>query len=373
MKINFTKQIKNGVRIYASKDTSRITLVQDPNSRCYIRCLDGDEWIYPEWQDRNGFDSPEDAESFLWDHDWKSADTDTIDYDTTETGFIFNLLGMSYNPDTNKYEFVDRDSTITISGDPVNPLSVDFMHDEESESRDYCDMEEMICDVENTILSYTKSVFSKRVPVTAAINVKNLASQLFRVKSSNVWAYRLFMRDRHDKTGDLIVQFKHKDGGAGDVYIYYDVPFMVFRRWQATQSKGHYFWKYIRNYYKYSKLTGDRMGKLKNAVNHYEHNIKTDGEDVDLTPTCRYMLEFVNDYLTGKIDREQFTNDLQDYYDIGKTDMLSENKRFTDDFKTHIINVVNKHQDYGDDRLKRVLTKEVKYLNGLLAEEEKKQ
>lgn len=368
MQINFTKRNVHGKSIYAPKDTDGISLIQDNNSRCYIRILDDGQWIYPEWQSEDGFESVDDAENFLADHDWKSADSESIEYDEVETGFIFNLLGMQYDPYTEKYSFIDKDNTVEIIGDPSNPLSIEVLHDEESESRDYCDMEEMICDVEDTILSYTKGVFSKRMPVTAAINVKNLASQLFRVKSSNVWAYRLFLRDRHDKTGDLIVQFKHKDGGAGDVYIYYDVPFMVFRRWQATQSKGHYFWKYIRNYYKYSKLTGDKMGKLKNAVNHYEHNVQYDNGETDKYPTCRYMLEFVSDFISGKINREQFTSDLEEYYDIGKTDMLDESKKFTDDFKTHIINVVNKHSDYGDDRLKRTLSREVRYLNNSIQE-----
>lgn len=369
MRINFKKQARNGIGIFASADTQRITLIQDDNSRCYIRMLDRGQWCYPEWQDPDGFASQDDAENFLVDHDWQSADAENIEYDTVETGFIFNILGMRYNPDTDKYEFVDRDRTVQIIGNPANPLSVEFIHDEESESRDYCDMEEMICDVEDTILSYTKSVFSKRMPVTAAINVKNLASQLFRVKSSNVWAYRLFLRDRHDKTGDLIVQFKHKDGGAGDVYIYYDVPFMVFRKWQATQSKGHYFWKHIRNYYKYSKLTGDKIGKLKNAVNHYEHNVTYDTGETEPFPTCRYLLEFVSEFTSGKIDRQQFVDDVQDYYYIGLTDLEDESKKFATEFKNLIINVINKHTDYGDDRLKRVLIRNMNILNRILNDE----
>lgn len=106
-----------------------------------------------------------------------------------------------------------------------------------------------------------------RKPVLAAINTKNLASDLVRVRSSNVWAYGLNIKDRKDKTGDLVVQFKNRTGGPGDIYIYYDVPTILYRRWQSAPSKGHFFWVYIRNNYKYAKLTGDRKGKLPNAIN----------------------------------------------------------------------------------------------------------
>ena len=105
--------------------------------------------------------------------------------------------------------------------------------------------------------------------VMAAINTKNLAQNLVRVKSSNVWAYGLNIKDRKDKTGDLIVQFKDKNGGPGSVYIYYDFPSALYKKWQSAPSKGHFFWVYIRNNYRYSKLSGDRIGKLPNAINHY--------------------------------------------------------------------------------------------------------
>lgn len=107
-----------------------------------------------------------------------------------------------------------------------------------------------------------------RSAVMAAINTRNLAQNLVRVRSSNVWAYGMNIRNNGDKTGDLVVQFKNKNGGAGDIYIYYDFPIKVYQRWQSAPSAGHFFWQYIRNNYKYSKLTGDKRGKLPNAVNH---------------------------------------------------------------------------------------------------------
>lgn len=123
-------------------------------------------------------------------------------------------------------------------------------------------------DYDDTMFIRTAIISCKdRKAVMAAVNTKNLAKDMVRVRSSNVWSYGLNIKDRKDKTGDLLVQFKNKNGGAGDVYMYYDVPTMVYRRWQSAPSKGHYFWVYIRNHFKYSKLTGDKHGKLKNAIN----------------------------------------------------------------------------------------------------------
>ena len=369
MQIQFNKKNSFGMNIFASTQTNKVSLIQDKDSRFYVRMNDNGSWIYPEWQG-DGFDSQEDAEMFLSMCDLESTDCETVYYDPDELDFLYNLLGFEYNQDADIYEWMDTDQDIGIECNPNNPLDVTVLDANGSEHMTYDSIDDMIHAVESTILQCHMSVFSKRVPVKAAINVKNLASQLFRVKSSNVWAYRLFMRDRHDKTGDLLVQFKHKNGGPGDVYIYYDVPFMIFRNWQATQSKGHYFWKHIRNYFKYSKLTGDKIGKLKNAVNHYENKIENVGEkDIDLTPTCRYMLDFVTEFISGKINREKFTSELEEYYDIGKPDMLSESRKFTDDFKTLIINVVNKHSDYGDDKLKRALSRGIKQLTPLLSTE----
>ena len=109
--------------------------------------------------------------------------------------------------------------------------------------------------------SDTKSV------VQAAITTRDLAKNLVRVKSSNVWAYSINIRDRHNKVGDVLTQFKGPNGGPGDIYIYYDVPVNLWRRWLAAPSKGHFFWQHIRNVFSYRKLTGDKRGKLRNAIN----------------------------------------------------------------------------------------------------------
>lgn len=114
---------------------------------------------------------------------------------------------------------------------------------------------------------FTNSQFRKSVIMCAS--AATAQNSLVRVRSSNVWAYGMD-RDSIDETneyGDMLVQFKNKNGGPGDVYIYYDVPTRLYRKWQTTPSKGSWFWKNIRHRFMYSKLTGDKKGKLPNAIN----------------------------------------------------------------------------------------------------------
>lgn len=105
-----------------------------------------------------------------------------------------------------------------------------------------------------------------RKEITAAISTRDLSKQMVRVRSSNIWSVGMNVRNRKDRTGDVLVQFKGKNGGPGDVYIYYDVPVVVYRKWNSAPSRGHYFWTNIRNYYRYSKLTGDKRTHLPNGV-----------------------------------------------------------------------------------------------------------
>ena len=86
------------------------------------------------------------------------------------------------------------------------------------------------------------------------------------MRSSNVWSYWYDIR-MGENTGDLYVQFKNKNGGAGDVYEYFAVPIKTWKRFISAPSKGHYFWKYVRNNFKYRKLTGDKKAKLANGIN----------------------------------------------------------------------------------------------------------
>lgn len=103
--------------------------------------------------------------------------------------------------------------------------------------------------------------------ILAAISTRDLSKSLVRVKSSNIWAYTINVKDRKAKTGDVLCQFKGKNGGPGDIYMYFDVPVSLWRKWLAANSKGHFFWQFIRNNFYYRKLTGDKKGKLRNAIN----------------------------------------------------------------------------------------------------------
>lgn len=125
-------------------------------------------------------------------------------------------------------------------------------------------------DVANAIM-YIESAMQigkYAMPVMAAINTRNLAQNLVRVRSSNVWAIGFNVKNKGDKEGDMVMQFKDKNGGAGNLYIYYSVPITIYRRMQSAPSIGHFFWQNVRNNFNYSKLSGDRIGKLPNAINH---------------------------------------------------------------------------------------------------------
>lgn len=103
-----------------------------------------------------------------------------------------------------------------------------------------------------------------RSNVMAAVSSRDVAKNLVRVKSSNIWAYGIDLSGNpKSPTADVVVQFKSRDGGPGDIYMYYDVPKTLYRKWQGSPSKGHYFWQYIRGKFDSRKLTGDKKLKQK--------------------------------------------------------------------------------------------------------------
>lgn len=96
---------------------------------------------------------------------------------------------------------------------------------------------------------------------------RQITDHMVRCKSSNVWGYAYDIPEDSDE-GTLYIQFKSDKGGPGDIYRYYEVPLRMYRKFISAPSKGHSVWKLFRNNYLYSKLTGDKRGKLKNAVNN---------------------------------------------------------------------------------------------------------
>ena len=165
-----------------------------------------------------------------------------------------SLLGFSSSTDS---VYVSGDILCTYKG---NCLTVQHKHNIYATTK-----------VENAIryIEAAMQIGKHTIPITAAINTRNLAQNLVRVRSSNVWAIGYNVRNKGDNTGDLLIQFKGKNGGGSDLYIYYDVPLKVYRRFLNVPSKGHFVWTDIRNNYKYSRLTGSKKGVLPNAINNW--------------------------------------------------------------------------------------------------------
>ena len=101
---------------------------------------------------------------------------------------------------------------------------------------------------------------------TSRKSSREVSKNLVRVKSSNIWSYGV-QTELGTNTCDLYVQFKNPSGGPGDVYQYFDFPIRAWKKFITAPSKGHFFWKYVRSNYRYRKLTGDKRGKLPNAIN----------------------------------------------------------------------------------------------------------
>lgn len=150
---------------------------------------------------------------------------------------------------------------------------IDFIEDTLSEydieTAEIVDPEEL--DVSDKgVVCASKRVFSKSFQNSHDTSRRNktttqdFVKKLARVKSSNVWSYAFQPKD--EKTGDMLMQFKKKDGGPGDIYIYYNVPNKIWQRFVAAPSKGHYFWQNVRNIFTYAKLTGDKRTKLANGI-----------------------------------------------------------------------------------------------------------
>lgn len=103
--------------------------------------------------------------------------------------------------------------------------------------------------------------------IEASKSSREITQNMIRVKSSNLWAHCIDIKRANDKTGNVYIQFKGANGGAGDIYVYYDVPIVVYRKLIGAPSQGHAFWQYIRGKYTYAKLTGDKKTKMKGGVN----------------------------------------------------------------------------------------------------------
>lgn len=160
------------------------------------------------------------------------------------------------------------DNNITVN------VYEDAMCVEEAKITDPVEFIDFIQNVLNTyniadvkLVPLESSIRINGVVISAASNkmsTKDMMSKMLRVKSSNMWSYAFQPKDYN--TGTMLIQFKGAKGGPEDVYVYYDVPNKLWQKFVAAPSKGAFFWRHIRNVFKYGKLTGDKRTKLPNGV-----------------------------------------------------------------------------------------------------------
>lgn len=301
MKISFSRKNQYGIKMYWCNETPKFSVIYDEDvHRYFLRIREDDQWKYPYWAPDEGFSRLSDIEDYLSKKNWQDATWRTISDDKMamydhfaefRDAMIFlgfkKVFDQVYG-DTPVYEF-----SIDAPGDKYiqiramyfdGEIAVDYWINgkrlsNSQKPRDINNVDKMVRNIEKFLIKFADDKYSpiensifidlkdRQAVITAAINTRDITKNMVRVKSSNVWSYGVNIRKNGDKTGDVLCQFKGPNGGPGDLYIYYDVPVRVYRRWHTAPSKGHYFWQYIRNNYKYSKLTGDKRGKLKNAIN----------------------------------------------------------------------------------------------------------
>lgn len=251
------------------------------------KCRDGRFSIYKDgcitkWG--NYFQTVRSAELFLDQHDYISASTETIPMNKLDIQFIEEMYGDSVIKESPKGDLFDEyalTDEYSFAADKARNTGSSGFHFIISLFKNGNLFKQF--DNADDVFPIFDSLSGG--PVFASVNyrgtelryifakkdkrrtTKEIVRDLIRVKSSNVWSYGVEIRDNNAKVGDVYVQFKGKNGGPGDVYAYYSVPISTWRRIITYPSKGAAIWKFLRNNFLYSKLTGDKKGKLKNAVN----------------------------------------------------------------------------------------------------------
>ena len=219
----------------------------------------------PSWNYK--FSSVECAEKFLNSHDYIHASLNYMPMSSDDIEYIIDMYGFD---NTGKNRWIKDDLTLSVNR---NGSSISISDSQDKHVfKDAIDAIDFLDNVVSSIqIIRFNSLQELKQPITAARSnrrsPREITQNLVRVKSSNIWGYAIDIRDRHDKTGTLYIQFKGRNGGPGDIYCYYDVSISDWRKLISGPSAGHAFWALIRNRYNYSKLTGDKRGKLRNAVN----------------------------------------------------------------------------------------------------------
>lgn len=224
-----------------------------------------------------GFQTVRAAEIFLSNHDYIHATTNIIPISSDDLEFI--IVAYALDTDKNNPNILYRDEfdlMIPNHFDTSGEVLVEYEDETGNSIQKWFDNPDSLLTkldelTNNDIFASVicrgtefRDIIAKRENRSA----RDITKNLIRVKSSNVWAYGIEIKDNKAKVGDVYVQFKGKNGGPGDVYKLYDVPVQLWRRFVAAPSKGHFYWRYLRNDFYYSKLTGDKKGKLPNAINN---------------------------------------------------------------------------------------------------------
>lgn len=201
------------------------------------------------------FSSVQCAETYLNKHNYTKITASNVPISADDFEFIVDMYDFTC---TGRNKWSNKNATLDFNVKDKDDIEITITPNKSSsKSQTFNDAADLV--------SYLDDISS--CTAIKCASARDITRNLVRVKSSNLWAYAINIKDRHDKEGDVYIQFKNRNGGPGDIYVYWGVPINVWRRLISSTSKGHSFWKLIRNNYRYSKLTGDKRGKLRNAVN----------------------------------------------------------------------------------------------------------
>lgn len=248
-----------------------------------IKCADG---LFSICKDKTitdwgtGFKTVRSAEIFLNDHDYIKATHTFLPFDEEELRFIIQMYGdkllkKNYNGPGKDLWSVNEDYSIAEDErDGLNVIDLfkngKLIKQFDSDSGLFERLDAIACS--DNVFASVGFISNDVFPILAAKNKKRRSTQeiardLIRVKSSNVWSYGVEVSNEDPKVGNVYIQFKGKKGGPGDIYVYYEVPLSLWRKFISYPSKGAFVWKYLRHKFYYSKLTGDKRGVLPNAIN----------------------------------------------------------------------------------------------------------
>ena len=217
--------------------------------------------VIPSWQ--TGFSCIDCAIRFVKTHNVFGADIDELPYNIDDFEWIVDTYGFEYDEGNMWVKTVNDLSYI------LQPSEQDLLLNVEGEkvSETYIGVESVLKKLDETFpdIIATSEVHGSNI---FAASARDITKNMVRVKSSNLWSYTINIKNAGDKYGDVYITFKGRNGGPdGGTYVYYDVPIKLWRQFITAPSKGHFFHVYIRNNFKYRKLTGDKRTHLKNGIN----------------------------------------------------------------------------------------------------------